>query len=749
MHKAGVVRETHNPDASVAFIIQFPFQFFILKNIFNEMRARAEFIVDLGGYSVRPAPRLCDDIVRMLERHNVPYRVLKYDDYSYPTYLERFFEKYVALVSPWERGCVSLACNAERKKIHVVYGAGKDLNNARHTRGIYDVALSYGPHDHVLASYFTESVIVGNPKFDDWFSGRIDMSSVEHIARRLDVRKKTILYLPTHSDLSSIDALASSLRHAAASYNVIVKLHYFTPYEEPERAALFEGSDCIVCTDEVDLLPLLKLANVVISDNSSAIFDAILADIPVVVTDFLDEKYLDEEHKELRRYRRGMQGALTYSGSIEQRIKKDGSVIPLTTPDKLEEKIEEALRDAPHFKQRRAQLREQLFAFNDGTCARRARDAIDRTITNPAETKRPILYHVMEAYKRRLGTLSYGRERRLLKRITTTQRLLNQKLLDTETGTIFSVILCAEEGHAWENSLRGVIEQTFAPERYEIIVTGIPGHKVRETLSALPLSHRHTAVIATESDDMCRQKLGARLQAARSLAQGKVLCFTTSACVQKSHWLQSLYAAYDRYPNTGGVGGYVAGDGTERPRWEEYQLYRMARLFGVEGEKGFLAFLYAMESRLFRNPAGTVHSMSYRKDALPPDISFVHDVIELEYCLKLAVLEKHPICFLPIRAERMSLSLDAALQEERARGMRHHLAKKRIERAWKYEGQSFIKILGCMVRAAMRYRDIRMGWMAGRVECARWKGEFAGVLILVGKQLRRYLNSPTFRENQP
>ena len=119
-----------------------------------------------------------------------------------------------------------------------------------------------------------------------------------------------------------------------------------------------------------------------VSDNSSAIFDAILADKPVLVTDFLSDEYLDTAHKNLRFFERRLpEGAITYSGSIEQKIKKDGSVVVLKKPSDFQNAVELAIVDGQRFKNARKKLREELFAFNDGRCGERAAHAIKKLIS--------------------------------------------------------------------------------------------------------------------------------------------------------------------------------------------------------------------------------------------------------------------------------------------------------------------------------------------------------------------------------
>src|SRR3989344_1066485 len=413
----------------IGFVIYYPFQFYVYKNIYKQLEEQSEFILDLTtslGSDMRAA--LKSDICALLNVNDVKYRVIEHDDYYNDRYVRVFFAPFQALVSVWERGCMVNRNTAHCKKICATYGVGKELTMVRPSRGLYDLILAYGPRDQALFSYYTESEAVGNPKFDDWFNGSVSEGDLRTSSDCIDPSKKTLLYAPTHSDLSSIDAFTPQLAALRREYNIIAKVHYYTTREEPLRMQALRRAGIIVLPDSTDLLPLLKTADVVLSDNSSVIFDVILADRPLVVADLWDREFLDLQHKELRQYARGNQGALTFSGSIEQTIKKEGWVVTVSDPSELGEEIKEALRDDDHFKVKRSELRAELFSHEDAFSARRAAQAIKNCIAQTTSRPRPIMYHAIEAYKRHIGVLSYEREKYLNSELGLSKSLLDKKL---------------------------------------------------------------------------------------------------------------------------------------------------------------------------------------------------------------------------------------------------------------------------------------------------------------------------------
>lgn len=378
----------------VAFIMYSSFHWYVYKNIYKHLSERSEFIIDLCMYNEEDVGRVLNDMVTLLESNRVPYKILRREDYYYSAYLEFFFSGYVALVSVWERGCVILKETAAILKINTTYGAGKELTMVRPSRGLYDLILSYGPRDTSLFSLFTTTIPIGNPKFDDFYNSNLDKQLLSSIA--LDPRKKTILYLPTHSDLSSFKEVLPKLIGLSPVFNVIVKMHYYLEIEESTFVQSLDINKIVLLKDNADLLSLLAVSDIAISDNSSAIFDVIQADKPLLVADFWDDDFIDSQHKVPGSYKRGIGGALTYSGSIEQVIKKQGKVLTFKSDDNLEEKVEECFALDGVFSEHRKALRKELFSFEDSHCGERGAVEIEKLIDKRTQSKKGIMFHSFE-----------------------------------------------------------------------------------------------------------------------------------------------------------------------------------------------------------------------------------------------------------------------------------------------------------------------------------------------------------------
>ncbi|MBP6888654.1 MAG: CDP-glycerol glycerophosphotransferase family protein [Candidatus Pacebacteria bacterium] len=426
------MKNKHKKD--IAFIMYYPFHWYVYKNIYKHLESRSEFIIDLCMFDKNDGIRTLETMVALLEKNQVPYKVLNKEDYLFSDYLQDFFGQYKVMVSVWETGSVVLKETAHIFKVNTTYGAGKELTMVRPSRGVYDLILSYGERDTKLFSLFTTTVPIGNPKFDDFYNKTLDKELIA--ALPLDIKKKTILYLPTHSDLSSFKALLPKLVKISHRFNILVKMHYYLEREESEFLKETNLKEVLLLNDSVDLITLLSLCDMAISDNSSAIFDVIQADKPLLVADFWSKDFLDTTHKTPTFYKRGRGGALTYSDSIEQVIKKESKVLSFTAGDDLEQKVKDCLEQDASFSKNRAALRNELFAYQDGDCGRRGAEAVIKLVKGDLISKKGIFFHAYET-ARALNSRVYYSITNLLEENRKYKNLFNESPTDLVDVVVF------------------------------------------------------------------------------------------------------------------------------------------------------------------------------------------------------------------------------------------------------------------------------------------------------------------------
>lgn len=403
------IKDNPNPKAAIGFVCYVPLQYFVYKNIYKHLR-NAEFIIgdryDLSSFGQKS--NQIERLVSFFQKKNVYWRY--FDATQEKEKQAQFFSKYLLLISTWYRGILKEKYNADKRFVRVMYGQAKDLWNFGPWSAYFDLILTTGTYSQKYLSLYTKAVIVGNPKFDEWFQKAIKSKneSVVSLQKKLDTKKKTLLYLPTHGLLSSLPIMATVLAAISKKYNVIVKMHHITNLYDPEILAVYRNTEgCILLADEEDILPLLKVSDVVISDNSGAIFDAVLADKPLVLIDFVDESLLSLQGYNYYYNVSGKHlGVATTVDSIEQVIKKSGNeigpIVVVTTKRLESEAIDNAAKNAIRkedvYKKKRRKIRNLLFSFRDGQSGKRAAYQI-RKLLKSEKPKKSFFAQIFDRYR--------------------------------------------------------------------------------------------------------------------------------------------------------------------------------------------------------------------------------------------------------------------------------------------------------------------------------------------------------------
>ena len=140
---------------------------------------------------------------------------------------------------------------------------------------LFDVILCYGQMDSQALTNFGKTFNVGNLKYYG-FKKQLNKN-----------KKKKIVYLPTYVEDTSSYKVFDELEKLCDKCDVYVKLHHGTNYlqSNKEVATKDKAKDYSfnICSSETSLLELLQDADLVISDNSGAVGDAVAARIPVLL----------------------------------------------------------------------------------------------------------------------------------------------------------------------------------------------------------------------------------------------------------------------------------------------------------------------------------------------------------------------------------------------------------------------------------------------------------------------------------
>lgn len=224
-------------------------------------------------------------------------------------------------------------------------------------RGFFDLYCTHGPitteRFETLASKYRYFRVVetGWSKMDPCFPVPVSPAG----------ERPKVLFAPTFSpSLTSAPALLEHWRYLAESgrYDIVVKFH---PKMCKEVVAQYRAlaSDNLRVSDDNSLIPLLQQADIVVSDTSSAVTEALLmGKVVVTLNNTLPEDYL----------------------------------LNFTDPARLESVLEKALSPDNELRQRIEDYIRQVHPYQDGKSSGRVLDAVDQVLANGVLRKPLNLY---------------------------------------------------------------------------------------------------------------------------------------------------------------------------------------------------------------------------------------------------------------------------------------------------------------------------------------------------------------------
>lgn len=270
--------------------------------------------------------------------------------------------------------CQTAFGHMERFNSTKIVGMQYSMSKERHQYGAWrclcDLNLVYGRYSEARIAPLSPTAMVGNPRFDRWFSNSLDAAKLESLGSKLDPSKKTLLYLPTWGQLSSLSLYGKAISGLSKTYNVIAKVHHKTDSHEFERRLTLAGEglkNTFGASD--DLLYLLKVSDVVLSDFSGAIFDAINVGKPVILLQHNAESLVGAEKFGLE--------------SIEY-ARRDQIGPVVSEPHLLAGIVEKVVDGYIDFSEANAKLRDECFA-RQRDCGAAAAEAITSFLRNPTK----------------------------------------------------------------------------------------------------------------------------------------------------------------------------------------------------------------------------------------------------------------------------------------------------------------------------------------------------------------------------
>lgn len=215
---------------------------------------------------------------------------------------------------------------------------------------------------------------VGFAKLDPLFNpDYFNFKKLDITSLGLDENKKTILYAPTFYP-SSIERMPKNWPALLEQYNIIIKPHFFTysnPKYQQQRSLIQSWQEYknlyLAPPDEVSLLPYMDVADLLMSEASSALFEFAALNKPVLWFDFLHLRW-------------------SYRGPLKFRFEKrmDKTILPyrdvalhVKTPKQLKQAVDEQLSDTEQFSENRKRTSDELIGQCDGSVSLRIVDYLE------------------------------------------------------------------------------------------------------------------------------------------------------------------------------------------------------------------------------------------------------------------------------------------------------------------------------------------------------------------------------------
>lgn len=244
--------------------------------------------------------------------------------------------------------------------VQIFHGVSFRNRAIRSENLVYDVFFMIGPYMRqkfgeagLLAENDPRAVPIGFPKTDPLLNGQLNRAALlAHY--ELDERRPVLLYAPTGEAHNSLETMGEAvIRHLSATnkYNLLLK-----PHDHPKdsrvdwfaRLAYLENSYTRLVR-ELDVIPLLFLADLLITDASSVANEYTLLNRPLV---FLDVPQLLQESQD--------KGALV---DLETWGRRGGIIV--RDPAEIEEAVSVSLSPVDHLSEIRAAIAQHLF-YNPG-----------------------------------------------------------------------------------------------------------------------------------------------------------------------------------------------------------------------------------------------------------------------------------------------------------------------------------------------------------------------------------------------
>lgn len=301
------------------------------------------------------------------------------------------------VVSPYYMPVFSLM-DEEIFRVRMLYGYAKDAWNYADWNKGFDLILVYGPYAERKLRKMAPTIVVGHPRFQNLPDGKLnnEVYSInnEPLSSWLS-SKKVVLYCPTWGEISSIYQIEAIINEVTSEYDLIIKLHHGNVLSDRiDIGSYVNNKSVFICDERTDLFDIFPVVDIVLSDYSGAIFDAILAKKKVVLIDSLNESIVNTGVANLRK----MTNIARYEENSKNNQEESLDImirnyIPhISNVNELKRMISQELNKKYSFPE---QIYYDLFSYIDGNGAKRAAEEIEKWSQNHAYRKRDSFFELI------------------------------------------------------------------------------------------------------------------------------------------------------------------------------------------------------------------------------------------------------------------------------------------------------------------------------------------------------------------
>ena len=360
-----------NNEANIGFLLSQPIDFYVFKSVYSNL-PNAEFIIDRSSFIDR---KTLDNLLTIVSNRKVYWRL--YEPSNSATSREEFYNKYGLLVSTKYLQVLRASYNQDKKKVRIMADHSDIIKNFGLWNAYFDLILCPGDFSHSVLSMYYNTVITGNPLFDDWIlHGVTDDDTASDIKSTLDPSKKTILCVDLDAKYL-LHKLFSSLHQLTNEYNFIIwskPNRYFDNEARGQLLSAFASNKNIYfAPDTADIMSLFNSAYLLVVEATGFLFETLIAKKPTII---IENPYAK------------LQAGIYMSPPFEIAIEKIGPVLKETreikndpVPQQIQfSKIKEIIIEAFHTNKQYSESRNEIFirffTANDGKSGKRSAEKL-------------------------------------------------------------------------------------------------------------------------------------------------------------------------------------------------------------------------------------------------------------------------------------------------------------------------------------------------------------------------------------